>query len=237
MRAISIAGSLLLAASCSGSDSVVYTPAGASVWNDGYPAAVTPVPSGAPAGTLEVASFGLVELAPADLAPLATFHVRIAIANTASDRPWNVSLASATIRAGESESRALLANSDLATLPVVLVDRGARRTIDLYFAPPPGVREEEDLAELDFSLQLGVSGRMVQTRTHFVRREPVEMTGARKELVRVAGWGDRWWADPAYPWPSFYRRPGIANPRPPSQVAVNRMPRWQRVLPPRSAQQ
>src|SRR5689334_12536740 len=119
MRATSIAASLLVAASCAaactGNDSVVYTPGGASAWNDGYPPAITAIPASAPSGTLEVASFGLVEVTPADMAPIATLHVRIAVANRTSERPWNVDLAGATIRAGDSEARTLLANGDLLT--------------------------------------------------------------------------------------------------------------------------
>jgi hypothetical protein len=235
MRAISLAGLTLLATACYGSDAAVYTPAGARVWNDGYPAAVIAVPPGAPTGTLEVASFGLVELAPEDMPPLATLHVRIAAANHGSDRPWNVDLAGATLRAGGTEARTLLANSDLATLPIALVDRGEPRTFDLYFAVPPGVHDEDDLPELDFSVQLDAGGRTVQAHTHFTRRDPLEVAGPRREAVRVAGWGRSWWADPAHPWPTFHRRPGIATPKPPARAAVNRLPRWQRAPQPRSA--
>ena len=62
MRATTITGLILLATGCSSSDAI-YTPTGASTWNDGYPAAVLAVPSDKPAGTVEVASFGFVELA------------------------------------------------------------------------------------------------------------------------------------------------------------------------------
>lgn len=236
MRANSIAALLLLAASCTGNDAVVYTPTGASAWNDGYPAALTAIPASGPTGTLEVASFGLVELTPADMAPITALHVRIVAANTTSNRPWNVDLAGATVRAGDSEARTLLANSDLATLPIVLVDRGEPRTIDLYFAAPPGVREEEDLGEWDFRISIAAPGKAVPAQTHFTRREPTEVAGPRKELVRVAGWGGQWWADPNYSWPTFHRRPGVLTPKPPAQAAVSRLPRWQRAVPPRSAQ-
>jgi hypothetical protein len=235
MRAITLAGLTLLATACYGSDAVVYTPTGASAWNDGYPAAVIALPPGAPAGRVEVASFGFVELTPADVSPITTLHVRIAVANTTGERPWNVDVAGATIRVGDSESRTLLANGDLPTLPVALVERGESRTIDLYFALPPGVRDEEDLGELDFSVQLGTLGRMVRAQTHFTRREPTEVAGVRRDPVRVAGWGSQWWADPSYPWPTFHRRPGIATPRPPARAAVNRLPRWQRAPQPWTA--
>jgi len=236
MRATSIAALLLLAASCTGNDAVVYTPTGASAWNDGYPAAITAIPAGAPSGTLEVASFGLVELAPAEMAPITTLHVRIAATNNASERPWNVDLAGATVRAGDSEARTLLANSDLATLPIVLVSRGESRTIDLYFAAPPGVREEEDLGEWDFRISIAAPGKAVPAQAHFARREPTEVAGPRKEAARVAGWGSRWWADPGHPWPTFHHRPGVLTPKAPAQAAVSRLPRWQRAAPPWSAQ-
>jgi len=235
MRPTPIAGLILLATACYGSDSVVYTPTGASVWNDGYPGAVIAVPPGAPAGSIEIASFGVVELAPADMSPIPTLHVRIAVANAASERPWNVDLAGATLRAGDSEARTLLANSDLATLPIALVERGAPRTFDLYFALPPGARDEEDLAEFDFSVQVAAPARAVRAQAHFTRRDPAEVPGARKDAVRIAGWGNTWWGDPAYPWPAFHRRAGIATPRPPATAAVTRLPRWQRSPQPRSS--
>ena len=236
MRAPTIAGLLLLATSCTGSDTAVYTPAGASAWNDGYPAAVTAFPPGAPAGTVELASFGLVELAPAEVSPMLTLHVRIAVANHASERPWNVDLPGATLRVNGSEARTLLANSDLSTLPIALIGRGEARTIDLYFAPPSGIREEEDLAELDVRVPIAAPGKPVAAQAHFTRREPAELTTTRKDPVRIAGWGTRWWADPGYAWPTFHRSPGAITPKAPDQAAVTRLPRWQRAPLPRSAQ-
>ena len=83
--------------------------------------------------------------------------------------------------------------------------------------------------------QHGPRGQMVRTHTHFTRREPAEVPGVRRDAARVAGWGNRWWADPAYPWPTFHRRPGIATPKPPAQATVNRLPRGQRAPQPWSA--
>jgi hypothetical protein len=224
MRAIPLAALVLTA--CSGSDSV-YAPTGANTWNDGYPSAVMPAPPGAPAGTVEVASFGLIELTPADMPPMMTLHVRVVAANS-SDRPWRVDLPAATVRAGTSESRTLLANSDLATLPVALVERGQPRTFDLYFAAPGGIRDEDELAELDFRIPVVTAERTFQTQVHFARREQLDLPALRGDPVRAAGWGSHWWADPQYAWPAFYQRPGIATPRPPARAAVNRLPRWQR---------
>jgi hypothetical protein len=169
------------------------------------------------------------------MAPINTFHVRIAVANNAGARPWNVDVAGATLRAADGESRTLLANGDLGTLPIALVDRGEPRTIDLYFALPPGVRDEEDLPEVDFSVPLTAPARAVRAQAHFTRREPSEVAGARKDAVRPAGWGSRWWADPTYAWSTFHRSPGVITPRPPTQATVSRLPRWQRAPQPRSA--
>jgi hypothetical protein len=225
MRAIPLAASLLLG--CTSSDSV-YTPAGATTWNDGYPAVALAVP----AGTLEVASFGLVELAPADMGPMLTLHIRIAAANTGSDRPWRIDLPAATLRAGGIESRTLLVNSDLATLPVALVERGQPRTFDLYFAAPAGAREEDELPELGFRVPIVTPARTVHAQVQFARREQLDLAALRGQPVRAAGWGSHWWADPEFAWPAFHRRPGIATPKPPAHAAVTRPPRWQR---PRSA--
>jgi len=235
MRATSIAGSILLVAACTSSDAV-YTPAGASSWNDGYPAAVTAFPPGAPAGTVELASFGLVELIPAEVSPMIALHARIAVTNNASERPWNVDIAGATLRVNGSEARTLLANSDLPTLPIALIGRGEARTIDLYFAPPAGIRDEEDLAELDVHVPIAASDRRSAVSAHFTRREPSELTGARKPAVRLAGSGSHWWADPSHAWPSFHRSSGAIAPKAPEHAVVIRLPRWQRAPLPRSAQ-
>jgi len=37
----------------------------------------------------------------------------------------------------------------------------------------------------------------------------------------------RWWFEPRYPWATYFHRPGIATPRPPRFVAVNRTPSWE----------
>src|SRR6185436_18952742 len=106
MRTIQLAAMVLTA--CTDGDPV-YVPAGATTWNDGYPAATVTAPPGAPAGTLEIASFGLLELTPDDMAPMTALHVRIAATN-GSDQPWRLDLPAATVRAGGGEARALLAN-------------------------------------------------------------------------------------------------------------------------------
>jgi hypothetical protein len=235
MRATSIAGSILLATACTGSDAV-YTPTGASAWNDGYPAAVTAFPPGAPAGTVELASFGLVELIPAEVPPMVALHARIAVTNNASERPWNVDVAGATLRVNGSEARTLLANSDLTTLPIALIGRGEARTIDLYFAPPSGIRDEDDLAELDLHVPVSAPDRPAAARAHFTRRDPSELTGTRKAAVRLAGSGSHWWADPTHEWPSFHRSSGAIAAKAPEHAVVIRLPRWQRAPLPRSAQ-
>jgi hypothetical protein len=226
MRAIPTAA--LLLAACTSSENV-YAPVGASTWNDGYPAATLTVSpgSGPPAGTLEIASFGLIELVPDDAGPMLTLHVRIAAAN-AGERPWRLDLPAATVRAGASESRTLLANSDLATLPVAVVERGQPRTFDLYFAPPGGARDEDELAELDFRIPVVTADRTIPVQVHFTRREQLDLGALRGEPLRAAGWGSRWWANPQHAWPTYHRRPGILTPRPPAHAAVSRPPRGQR---------
>lgn len=235
MRAPTIAGLFLLAAACTGNDAV-YTPAGASVWNDGYPAAVTAFPPGSPTGTVELASFGLVELAPTEVPPMLTLHVRLAVANISSERPWNVNIPGATVRLGGGDAaHPLLVNGDLTTLPIALIGRGEARTLDLYFPLPAGIREEEDLADLDVRVSIAAPARTTVAQARFTRREPTEVPGPRPESARVAGWGNRWWADPGYAWPTFHRRSGVIAPKAPDQAVVTRLPRWQRAQP-RSAQ-
>ncbi len=211
------------------------TPAGASSWNDGYPAAVTAFPPGRPAGTVELASFGLVELIPAEVPPMIALHARIAVTNNASERPWNVDIAGATLLVNGSEARTLLANSDLPTLPIALIGRGEVRTIDLYFAPPAGIRDEEDLA----GARRARAGRcprpaLGRVRAHFRGASP----GADRPAQGrgAGGWlGELLRPDPSYAWPSFHRSSGAIAPKAPVHAVVIRLPRWQRAPLPRSA--
>lgn len=187
-----------------------YAPRGATGWNDGYRA----VSRELPAGQVDVASFGLVQLTPEDTPAMPTLHVRLVIANQSDRAPWAFDATTTLLDLGDLRERATFANSDRATLPVVILDRGETALVDLYFALPT---ERRDIGDFAVSWQLSTGQGVRTERTQFLVEKPVPAGGP---VTHRTGWGTRWWFDPAYEWSSFYRQDGIITPRPPTRVLV-----------------
>ena len=198
-----------------------YAPRGASGWNDGYRSVVT----GLRGGSVEVASFGLVELTPDDTPAMSTLHVRLAIANTSDRAPWAFDISKVTLDLGSFHENVTMANSDLATLPVVILDRGEHATIDAYFAlPAPPV----DLSHFGVTWQVSTGAGVRLERTRFVvddQRPPF------MPIEHRAGWGSVWWFDPTHEWTHFYHRAGTMIPRPPTRVLITQPPMRHAVRP------
>jgi len=183
---------------------------------------VTWLPRFEPSGSVEVASFGIAELTPSELPAMQTLHVRLTVAkNTRDDEPWVVDLRTVTLAIGDTYAAGpRFINSDALGLPLIAVRRNERRIFDLYYALPDGA----DPAELDsFSVRWevtvgpgGYDGTVRLTRSD---RPP-----PRSEHVLRTGWGARWWADPDYAWPLFYRSEGPIVHRAPTSVEVTRAP-------------
>ncbi|HSN26231.1 MAG TPA: hypothetical protein VLT45_08095 [Kofleriaceae bacterium] len=191
-----------------------YAPRGASGWNDGYRSSTT----GLRGGFVEVASFGLVELTPDDTPAMSTLHVRLVVANESDRAPWAFDVSKVTLELGRFHEAATLANSDLATLPIAILDRGERATIDAYFELPP---PPADLSHFGVTWQVSTGAGVRLERTRFVvddQRPPF------MSIEHRVGWGSIWWFDPAHEWSRFYHRAGTIVPRPPTHVLVTRPP-------------
>jgi hypothetical protein len=193
--------------------SAAFAPRDATGWIDGYRA----ISRELPAGQVDVASFGLVELTPDDTPAMRALHVRLVIANQSDRAPWAFDARTTQLEVGDWRERATFANSDRATLPVVILERGDSALVDLYFALPARC----DLASFAVAWQLSTGQGMRTERTRFVVDHTPSATAA---ITHHAGWGPRWWFDPAHEWSSFYRHDGIITPRPPSHVLVTRPP-------------
>jgi hypothetical protein len=181
------------------------------------------LPRSAPHGNVEISSLGIASLVPDDGPPIATLHVRMAIANTNDTVAWALDGQNAWLDIpGETRTSALFLNSDLATLPLAIIDPGQRQVIDFYFPVPAYVTTEHDLATFDVAWRVGTSAGNYETRTLFLRDQRPDATGPTDLAF---GWGRYWWADPKYPWASYYHRPGFAVPRPPQHVTIQR-PRY-----------
>jgi len=194
--------------------SAAFAPHDATGWIDGYRA----ISRELPAGQVDVASFGLVELTPDDTPAMPALHVRLVIANHSDRTPWAFDARTTLLEVGALRERATFANSDRATLPVVILDRGDTSLVDLYFALPAHC---SDVASFAVAWQLSTGDGMRTERTQFVvDRTPT----ATADITHHTGWGPRWWFDPAHEWSRFYREDGVITPRPPAHVLVTRPP-------------
>lgn len=192
-----------------------YAPQGATGWDDDYRTISLALPAGAPHGTVELVSFGVVELAPEDMPPMPALHVRLTIHDSA-DEVWSVDLAAVTLELGDLRLRPALVNSDLGTLPLALVGRTDTAVADLYFALPGDAP-----AAFVISWKLATPAGVLAERTRFaVDTMPPPAPG----VDRRTGWGKRWWFDPSYAWPAYAHRPGVIVSRPPTRVFISRPP-------------
>jgi hypothetical protein len=164
--------------------------------------------SSAPRGTIELASFGTAELVPDEGSPIDALHVRMSVTNIADDTPWAIDLSAATV----GGVHPVFVNSDLTTLPIAVVGRGERRTVDMYFPTA------EQPTGFDFACPLKTSAGRIEARARFVR------DAATKPASATLGVATAWWSNPAYPWSTYYHRPGVLVPRPPKSAFVTRQP-------------
>jgi hypothetical protein len=188
-----------------------YVPRDATGWNDQYRSVTIAVPAEAPRGTVELSSFGKVRLAVEGGQSLDALHVRMVIANAGDLAPWTIDLPGTTLKApGSPSHRAVAANSNIETLPAVVVGTGEVRTLDIYFPMPAGA----DSFEIAWRVTTPTSE--VRERTQFTRQVSEGST------TLPTGWGSHWWFDPEYPWHTYFHRDGIIVPRPPESATVTR---------------
>jgi hypothetical protein len=204
----------IVGALCALGTGQAYAPRGATGWIDGYRA----VSHELPAGQVDIASLGVVQLTPDDTPAMSTLLVRVIVANHSDRTPWAFDARTAMVALGDWHERATFANSDRGTLPVVILDRGETALVDLYFALPSA---PADLSRFDLAWQLSTGQGLRDDQTRFI------VDDARPQTVTVthrAGWGSRWWFDPAHEWASFYHQDGVITPRPPARVLVTQPP-------------
>jgi hypothetical protein len=189
-----------------------YVPRDATGWNERYRSVTIAVPAEAPRGTVELSSFGKVTLAVEGGQSLDALHVRMVIANAGDLAPWTIDLPGTTLKAqGSLSYRVVAANSNIATLPAVIVGTGEVRTLDLYFPMPA----RADSFELAWRVTTPTSE--VHERTQFTR----EVSDASAAPLPT-GWVSHWWFDPGYPWRTYFHHDGILAPRPPESATVTR---------------
>jgi len=209
---------------CAASANYLYTPQDARYWSDGYPTTAISVPPEAPQGKIEVASFGITEIKPDGAGPVTALHVRLAITNDGDATPWTLTTTDQLVEiAGEGRSRPLFVNTDVKTLPTVMIAQRERRILDFYYPLPTSIRDEENLPAFDVLWQVTTPARTFASRTHFERIEQ-EPPPAQTEVIFWSGWGPYWWYDPLYPGVMFvHHRPHMIYGGP--RVIVTQPPR------------
>jgi hypothetical protein len=234
LRLISLLATI--SAGCAATPAYLYAPEGATLWGDGRPIAVSPIPPEAPRGDVQLSSFGITELTPDGVNPVEALHVRMLVTNNGDDPPWTIDTGEVVLDlAGAGRSRAIFVNTDVVTLPVVSIARGERKTLDFYFPVPADVSDERALPAFDVLWQVITSVRPFASRTTFRAIERFDEQRTSMQVVLVSGWGPFWWFNPVWaPGPVFVHPRPIAIRHPPTRVIVTRPPRWYyRPAPPR----
>lgn len=194
---------------------------GVTRWPAGYRTMTVAIPPEAPRGRVELASYGLAELTPDGGLPMTALHVRMTVANQRDDVPWSIDFTRTRLDIpGEHRIAPTFVNANIPTLPLAIVERGERVLADLYFALPPRIAAENDLRKFDVTWVVARDGRLLESRTRFEHARkgaPLEATP-----VPPLGASRAWWFDPAYPWSTYYHRPGRLVPRPPRHVTLTR---------------
>lgn len=180
-------------------------------------------------GTLDIASYGIAELAPSELPAMPALHVRFVVGNDRDAAPWELDVRELKLQLDERyQVSPLFVNSDMLGLPRVVVRRGERRMFDLYFGLPATVADDRALDTFRIHWAITTSEGRHAGVASFARLDASPRALAD---ARGVGWGPRWWCDPAHPWPLFHRRPGPIMHRPPASVTVRRAPAGQPVVP------
>lgn len=176
-----------------------------------------------PAGSVELVSFGIAELSPREAPAVPALHVRMIITNRAAPVPWSIDLQTIRLELGARAEAPRFASSNLATLPIAIVDRGERAVLDVYFAVPANL-DEDGVPALAIRWQLKTPDG---ARTLITRLAEDTAPPPPTDLL-PAGWGGHWWNDATFPWPLFDHRDGRIVARPPTAVEITQPPRWRR---------
>jgi hypothetical protein len=191
------AAALALAIAGCAHEQTDYRPRGAQQARDqGPPAAIYPLPAGAPRGTVYVASLGGERLGAAAGQPEYFLHLRVAAENTSDDTPWTIDANDQVLTlAGGAAARPTYAVSSKGGSALTLA-RGERGQLDVYY-PLPGAGDPPK-AFLAWTVRRG--GEAVAQTTEFDRvagRDPeyayaYDYRPAYRSSV-VVGFGPSWW--------------------------------------------
>jgi hypothetical protein len=170
----------LAAAGCAGHVRYVYAPAHANRWMDEFHALALPFPPEAPAGRVELASFGVTQLRPANGTPTTNVHVRVIVTNSGDD-VWIADTRTALLEVPRvRRTSAMAVGTDAGSRPPTTIGRGERRVFDLFFPMPASVDDARDLVAFDFAWEITTPNGTFPWRTQFTR---VDVTPRRQIAI------------------------------------------------------
>lgn len=217
-----------LATAACASHEYVYEPASQVTGQvAGRAAANYQIPPELPQGDARVATFGIAKIRPRgapDNAYIRALHVRLVVANN-SDQPWTLDTREQrVVLPGNGQSRPAFASVQGASPPMITIEPGNARSINLFFPLPPTMQKPERIPQFDVVWQVQTSTRVVTERTPFER---VEIVPEYTYASPYVGFGPSWY-DPYYPYGAFYgvgalppayiERPVIIQPPPASRI-------------------
>ncbi len=199
--ALGLASAVLFGCS---SDKYLYSPAEqANATVNGLPAGHYDLPPERPLGDVVIASPGVVEMKFQENVKTRMLSVRMVVTNNQDDAGWKIDTREVhAIIADVGESAPAYVNTESQQLPVVLVMRGQKRTIDLFYPLPPSADKAKHVPQFDVTWQVHTGVRMVAERTPFERLELEPMFA---DPYYYYGWGFApfWWHDPYVPGPIY----------------------------------
>lgn len=148
-------------------------------------------------GDLRLASFGLVD-AETKRGKTKAVHVRLSLANDNGDGPMVIVTGDQRLQTADGQQLAPgYVQSDQDGLPVVSVQPGSSRTVDLFFAIPERYANGDKPPRFDVVWRVEYGGVLVTQVTPF-ERVSVDPAVASQQAAEAAAyyWYDPWWG----PW-------------------------------------
>ena len=192
---------LALAAGCA--EDYYYTPQVSNAQQNGLPASRIDIPPEQPNGSVQITSGGIAQVKPDAGGKVDVIHVRMVVSNDNDPTPWTVDTSQQILEIPKlGRSAPLFANSDARTMPKIVVARGERHVIDLYY-PVPANMKESKLPEFDVVWNVVTGTRPIASRTVFDRAElqyayDDSYWGYPYGYGYYAGWGPFWYSDPFF---------------------------------------
>ncbi|MDR3608135.1 MAG: hypothetical protein P4M08_12235 [Oligoflexia bacterium] len=160
-------------------------------------------PANAPTGTVKVMSMGIVDIKPKqDGKKTPALHLRMSIANQSVNQKWTLDVQEQSVSfPNQGQVWPQFANSDSTSIPILDINPGELRTLDLYFSLPETEKNEAGLAEFNFHWKLQSGDRTITETTPF-DRVPVPEYAATdypyywpyEPYPYALGWGPVWWS-------------------------------------------